>query len=190
MTPVQEAIQTAGRFLSASVATETGLPLVQRLHGAIPSLWTPRHLVDTEQAQVILYSLDLLNTIHVARGAQLGIKGWRQVNALVEIIIVLGLYKCLSIGVGIPESKRTKSILLEREGLRGLFPDGERRIVLESIVSQFRTIMEQGGEVGESMQRKHRTDLVSGLAELSFNPSFSPEDRTSWKTQYESFLSQ
>lgn len=187
MTSLQKALQAAGDFLSVSVATETGLPLVKRLWNAIPTAWIPP--VEAEQAQVILYALDLLKAIHETRGSQLGVKGWRQVSALVEIVIVLGLYKCLSPGVGIPEHRRFKSILLEQEGQRDVLPVDEQKLLLESIISRFKTMVEDGGEIGESLQRRQLTDIVSGMAELSFNPSFPQGERLLSKLYYEEFLS-
>src|SRR5579864_4135288 len=121
MTTLREAIQSITTFLSGAIATEKGLPLVQRLHDTIPPSWTPPKASLTQQTQVLLYSVFLLKEVHNTVGSvdgQLGIKDWRQFNALVEIILALGLYKALSPGVGVPESGRSKSILLEHEGQR------------------------------------------------------------------------
>ena len=192
MTTFREVIQSTTTFLSGAIATEKGIPLVQRLHDTIPSSWIPPKTALSQQAEVILYSLFLLKEIHTVVGVmdgQLGIKDWRQVNALVEIILALGLYKVLSPGVGVPESRRSKSILLEREGQR-LFSEEERRFLLQSIVSNFRGIVQQGGEIGESLRGKHLVDILSGLAELAFSHSDPEYERLSWKKEYEGFLSQ
>lgn len=189
MTTLFEATST---FLSASIATETGLPLIQRLYNAIPSSWTPPRPSLTQQLNVILYSLSLLKTIHTAvivENSQLGIKDWRQVNALIEIILVLGLYKILSPGVGIPESRRIKSVLLANEGRRDELSVEERQYVIGFIVSSLKGIVEDGGEVGETLQRKYLVDILSGMTELAFNRSYPESERLPWKTQYESFLS-
>lgn len=191
MTTLREAIQSITTFLSGGIATEKGLPLVQRLHDTIPASWTPPKMSLTQQTQVLLYSIFLLKEIHNTVGSvdgQLGIKDWRQVNALVEIILALGLYKVLSPGVGVPESGLNKSILLEREGQRVCSED-ERCFLLQSIVSNLKRIVEQGGEIGESLQRKHLVDILSGLIELAFSPSNPEPERLSWQKEYEDFLS-
>ena len=146
MTTLREAIQATTAFLSASIATETGLPLVQRLHNTIPLSWTPPKPSLSQQSQVILYSLHLLKATHTAveaKDGQLGIRDLRQANALVEIILVLGLYKVLSPGVGVPQSRQNKSILLEREGQNNGFSEEERQFLLQSIVSDVKGIVEK-----------------------------------------------
>ena len=191
MTTLREAILSTTTFLSGAIATEKGLPLVQRLHDTISQSWTPSKTSLSQQTEVILYCLFLLKEIRTAVGSidgQLGIKDWRQVNALVEIILALGLYKVLSPGVGVPESRRSKSILLEREGQRG-FSEDERRFLLQSIVLDLKGIVEQGGEIGESLRGKHLVDILSGLTELAFSPSHPESERLSWKKEYEDFLS-
>ena len=138
------------------------------------------------------YSLDLLTTIDAAavtETSQLGIKDWRQLNALIEIIVVLGLYKVLSPGTGVPENRRIKSVLLAQEGQRDTFSDEECRYILENIVRKLKEIVEHGGEVGDNLRRKHLVDILSGIAELSFNPSFLEAERLYWNQQYEVFLS-
>jgi hypothetical protein len=184
MTALQRAVQAASEFLSPVLQTETGTPLVQRLGAAIPESWKPPLQIDNDQSKVILYGLELFNNLHIANGSQLGIKDWRTVYALLDIIVVLGLYKCLSPGVG----KRTNSILLQNEGRRDLFPEYERKMLLEAIMSQLAKTVKEGGEVGESLQKKYRIDIISGLAELAFNPTFPENEREPWKQRYESFL--
>jgi hypothetical protein len=188
---LREAIQTTSTFLSASIATETGLPLIQRLHNTIPPSWTPPQTELTRHTQVILYTLDLLRHVHTAslnENSQLGIKDWRHVNALLEIIVVLGLYKVLPSGVGIPESRRVKSVLLSREGQNEIIPDNEKTLQIDSIVSSFMSMMEENGEIGETLRRKHLVDILSGILNLSYNPSYSKSARTFWISSYERFL--
>lgn len=192
MTTLREAIQSTATFLSSSISTETGLPLIQRLYNTIPPSWTPPEDSLTQHSEIILYSLDLLKTIHAANvreNNQLGIKDWRQANALIEIILVLGLYKVLSSGVGIPENRRVKSIFLAHEGRRHDFSEEERRFLLQSIISGLKGIVVEGGEIGEMLQRKHLIDILTGIIELSFNPLFPEDERLPWNTQYETLLS-
>ena len=193
MTRFREAIQLTSTFLSASVATETGLPLLQRLHNIIPSSWNSPKDSLSQQSEVVLYSLDLLTTIDAAaviETSQLGIKDWRQSNALIEIIVVLGLYKVLSPGTGVPENKRIKSVLLAQEGQRDNFSDEERKYLLENITSRLKAIVDHGGELGDNLRQKHLVDILSGMVELSFNPSFLEAERLYWNQQYEILLSQ
>src|ERR1700743_2989047 len=94
MTTIRKALEATSAFLSASVETDTGLSLISRLHGSIPPSSMPSST--SELVQVIMYGAHILKGIDdvvVSENAQLGIKDWRLVNALVEIILVLGLYK-------------------------------------------------------------------------------------------------
>src|SRR5271169_2488853 len=163
MMTLRETLQATSTFLSASIATETSLPLVQRLHNTIPSSWTPSKDRLSLQAQVVLYSLDLLKKISeaaITENGQLGTKDWRHVNAVVEIILVLGLYKILSLGVGIPASRRIKSVMLATEELRDGISADERRFLLQSTVLIMKEIVERG-ELGETLQRKLVVDILS-----------------------------
>jgi len=189
---LRQVFQTSTTFLSASIATETGLPLIQRLDGAIPPSWTPPQANLSRLANVILYSLHLLRTINTAaltESSQLGIKDWRQVNALIEITVVLGLYKALTAGVGVLENRRVKGILLQQEGSNVELSQTERTLLIQKITSSLKTIVEGGGEIGETLQRKTVVDILCGLAELSFNPSNPESERLSWMIQYEDFIS-
>ena len=189
---LRQALQTTTAFLSASIATETGVSSVQRLYNAIPSSWTPPRVNLSPLAIVILYSLDLLGTVNTASATektQLGIKDRRQVNALIELILVLGLYKALTAGVGVPETRRIQSVLLRQESRNIELPEKERPVLLQEITLSLKALVEEGGEVGELLQRQHAVDILSGLNELSFNPSNPESERLSWTTQYETFLS-
>jgi hypothetical protein len=190
-TPLREAIQASSTFLSISVTTETGLPLLQRLHGTIPASWTSPQPSLSEQSKIVLYAIELLQRIHTAalnENVHLGIKDWRHINALVEIIIILGLYKSVSSGVGLPENRRVNSVLLSREGQTNGLSESERELLLQSIISNFVSFMEQASEIGDILRRKHLVDILSGMAELSFNPSYAGQERLPWKTQYEALL--
>jgi hypothetical protein len=189
---VREAIQTTSTFLSASVETESGLPLIERLHQKISSSWTPPPAAVSRQAQVILYAVDLLKAISIAvrnEQSQLGIKDWRQVNALTEIILVLGLYKALTPGVGIPESRRVKSVLLGSETQREVLSLEERELLLQSIILELKETIEAKGEFGDTFRRKYLTDLISGMLNLAFDPTFPEAGRSKWKPVYEDLLS-
>jgi hypothetical protein len=192
MTACSEAIQSASTFLSASVATETGLSVVQLLHNAIPPSAKAAKPGSTRTSEVVTYSLLLLRATHaavLAEKRQLGVKGWRQVNALIEVIVILGLYRSLTPGVGVPESRRIKSILLIKERQPEMLSEDERVLLLESIISEFTEIVEQGGEIGQNLQRRHLIAILSGLTELSFNPSIPIHQRNIWKVKYENFVS-
>lgn len=192
MQTFREAIQQVSTFLSVSVNTESGTPLVQRLYQGISPSWAYSDTNLSHQTTVILYCLELLKNVHSAAWAekwQLGIRDWRQVNALIEIIVVLGLYKALAPGVGVPEARRIKSILLAREGRQDAFPAEEKALLLQAIVSLWRSIVEQGGEICETLRRKHLVELVSGMADLAFNPAFPPERRTPAKSDFETLIS-
>lgn len=191
MPSLREAIQSASSFLSVSVATETDLPLIQRLHGAIPTSWTFTQPNVSEQSKVVLYAIELLQKVQAAalnEKTQFGIKDWRQTNALVEIIVILGLYTSVSHGVGLPENRKVKSVLLSRAAQADSLSKSERRLLLQLIIPTFVSFMEQTGEIVDSLRRKHLVDVLSGMAELSFSPSYTEQERLSWKVEYEGFL--
>jgi hypothetical protein len=193
MTQHQEAVQDIAAFLSPSLATIKDEILLKQLYDAIPPSWADNNRLSlSDDAQVVLYSVDLLKRLHRTcneDGNQLGIKDWKYVNSIVDIVLVVGLYPTLSPGVGLPANSRIKSPLLQRKETEGSIPENERTRVLELIILSLKVIMEEGGEVGESLQRRHLPDILGGFMELSFNPSRSNVHRTSWEIRYDSFLS-
>ena len=193
MTGLREAIERIADFLSPSLANGKNEAPIERLHSTIPLSWTcENRTVRSNEAQVVLYCVDLLKTLPTVCNedrTQLGVKDWRYVNALIDILVIVGLYKTLSPGVGLPESRRIKSALLQRQGSSATLAGNESTLVLESIVLGLKEIVEQGGEIGESVLRKHLADILSGWLELAFNPSRSEVERFSWESQYNRFLS-
>src|SRR5277367_22055 len=189
---LRQVFQTTTTFLSASIATETGVSLVQRLGSAIPPSWTPAQANLSQLANVIIYSLHLLRTVNataLTESNQLGIKGWRQVNALIEIVVVLGLYKALTAGVGVSESRRVRRVFLQQAGGKVELSQTERTLLIQTITAGLKAIVEGGGEIGEALQRKNVLDILTGLTELSFNPSNPESERLPWVKQYEDFVS-
>lgn len=188
----REAIQQIFIFLSAFVRAGNGTTtLVHQLHNAIPSAREPLLQSLSQQSQVVLYSLDLLQEVNSAslnENIQLGIKDWRQVNALIEITLILGLYRVLSPGVGVPENRRIKSVLLDRERSQYAFHDQERMPLLQAITSRLEGILVEGGEIGETLKRKHTIDILSGMVELSYNPLFPDSERKEYEARYKTFL--
>jgi hypothetical protein len=192
MSRTREAIQAASTFLSASVATETGLPLIERLYNGIPTTWEAPKPNLSKHTTVILSCFRLLVAIHNAvqqEKAELGVKDFRQVNALIDIIMILGVYKSLPPGVGPPEGRRIKSVMLDREGQRDELPLEERRMILEAFISHLTEIMGTESHLGSSFRQRFRVDVLASLGDLGFDSVYPEEERDRWKGQYEVFLS-
>jgi hypothetical protein len=192
MTTLRQAIADAAAFLAPSVDTASGQSLVRRLSDNIPATWPSPQESGSPPFRVVSYCLVLLQAIHqTAKDAdsQLGVKDWRQANALIDIIIILGLYRVLPEGVGPPESQRRKSILLEHEGQHVRYPENERRPLEENITTTLLNTVNEGGEIGESLLRKNFVDILSGILDLAFNPEYPDSDRLPWHSQYEQTLS-
>jgi len=119
---------------------------------------------------------------------QLGVKDWRQLNALIDIIIALGLYKVQPLGLGPPEYVKQKSILLAHEAQKAQYCQHERKPLEEKITATFKSIIDQGGEIGETLQRKHFIDVLSGIIDLAFNPEYPQQERIVWKSQYDDII--
>lgn len=192
MTTLRQAIADAAAFLAPSVETASGQSLVRRLSDNIPATWPSPHEFASPPFRVVAYSLVLLQAIHQtakAENSQLGVKDWRQANALIDIIIILGLYRVLPAGVGPPEAQRRKSILLAQEGQHVRYPENERKPLEENIATTLLIIVNEGGEIGESLQRKNMVDVLSAILDLAFNPEYPESDRLPWRSQYEQILS-
>jgi len=188
MTTLRDAIGNASSFLAVSADTASGMSLVRRLSDRIPQTWDASYDSNSAPFRVVSYCLDLLETIHRAsrqENNQLGVKDWRQLNALIEIIIALGLYEVQPPGVGPPENVRKKSILLAQEARNARYPQYERKPLEERITATFKSIIDQGGEIGETLQRKHFVDVLSGIIDLAFNPEYPQQERIVWKSQYD-----
>jgi len=191
MTTLRDAIGNASSFLAASVDTASGTSLVRRLSDRIPQTWGSSQDSNSPPFRVVSYCLDLLETIHRAstlENDQLGVKDWRHLNALIDIVIALGLYKVLPLGVGPSETVRKQSVLLAREAQNARYSQHERKRLEEKITATLKSIIDQGGKVGDTLQRKHFIDILSGIIDLAFNPEYPQLERTVWKTQYDEII--
>ena len=167
--------------------------LVLRFYDSIPSSQTGRDPSLSPQLQVILYCCQLLLDVHIAAQAQntqLGIRDWKHVNALFDVIIVLGVYKSLPSGVGIPQSRRIQSGILAQEQPRHLVSEEEKRAALIGITAAFKTIINEGGEISDALRNKHLVDYIAVLANLAFNPDYSSDPQAAlWKSEFKELLS-
>jgi hypothetical protein len=191
MTTLGDAIRNVSSFLAVSADTSSRPSLLRRLSDQIPETWPSPNESTSREFRVVCYSLDLLETLHRAtkgKNGQLGVKDWRLVNALVDLIIVLGLYRVLSPGVGPPESLRKKSLLLAKDAQNIRYPVEERKPLEQRIISMLISIIDDGGEIGDSLQRKNFVDILGGILDLAYNPEYPQPDRARWKSQYEQIV--
>ena len=190
--PAKEAISQASIFLKASIPQTPGPRLIQRLQAVLPPSWSsPLPTLDSV-SQIIVYPTTLLKTIAQqvnSEHLELGAKDWIQINALGDFIVILGIYKLLSVGVGVSEEKRGGGKILTREARDVEIPVAERRGLLQFIIGTLKEILDQGGVVAENFRRRYLVHYLSGICELAFNPSYPAKVSEPFKLEYTNLLS-
>lgn len=108
----------------------------------------------------------------------------RVIDGLLDLVSLEGIYPSLSPGVGIPIERRVRSVLQggivtrtsSAEESRGA-KDRELLVTITESLSQIAASKVVG--LRPALQERTFVDLVAGLGELAYNPSYVDEDSSS-----------
>lgn len=126
------------------------------------------------QESVASMSLDVLQDL----------KCRRVIDGLLDLVSLEGIYPSLSLGVGIPIERRVRSVLqggiVTRTSSAEESQGAKDKELLVKITENLNQIAESK-VVGLRSALRERTlvDLVAGLGELAYNPSYAHEDSSS-----------
>lgn len=123
------------------------------------------------QEYVSSMSLDVLQDL----------KSRRVIDGLLDLVSLEGIYPSLSLGVGIPIERRVKSVLQGGIVTRTSSAEESQRPkdkeLLIKIIANLNQIAESRVVgLGSALRERTLVDLVAGLGELAYNPSYAHED--------------
>ncbi|KAJ5159524.1 uncharacterized protein N7482_006528 [Penicillium canariense] len=177
------------------------------------SLEAPSTSAGNARTAVVGKALDILSAIHAAfvtpieheepsRQPQLEVenadledaKRRRMLHALLDLISLEGIYPSLSSGVGIPLQQRVISVLpagvIAKQTLVPASSTPHDEVLLDRIM---RVLLSITLDVRPSIQSIIRgrilSDIISGAADLAFNPNFVPaDDRINYKEGFSKII--
>ncbi|KAK9487434.1 hypothetical protein V1527DRAFT_460553 [Lipomyces starkeyi] len=109
----------------------------------------------------------------------------KTINALLDFIVIECVYPCLTPGVGIPLENRRKDGNWRQKELTT-----NRRVdILSHVVDTLVDIVESEDDIADLiMGGQYCTDIISGLAELGFNPISSTNELAKYRKMFTDFL--
>ncbi|KAI5847292.1 hypothetical protein DFP73DRAFT_623025 [Morchella snyderi] len=179
------ALSEAQHFLSpvldqTQLLTHHNLPLLDRLALTLPPPSSPSP--DPPQAvarKVLTHALHLLHTISAtptpattATTALENATDNRTLNALLDLLVLEGVYPSLSPGVGIPLSRRARNFVIPAAPRgRGKVAEVEDRrdvALLGGVVGGLLEALVGGGAAARAVRERCLVDVLAGCGELAF----------------------
>ncbi|KAI4240317.1 MAG: hypothetical protein LQ352_007665 [Teloschistes flavicans] len=161
------------------------------------SLSTPQPSTNTnddwyQRKVVIEKALDLLGHVYQAcRSNNLDVnhidlvttpKNQKIISALIDLIVIEGIYPCLSHGVGIPMERRLKSALRGGFVTTQMTEDQDDKAnhdrLLDTIVSRMFTMAISQSRLASSIQERAYVDLIAATSQLAFGPESNIENKS------------
>ncbi|KAH0609059.1 uncharacterized protein H6S33_001287 [Morchella sextelata] len=196
------ALSEAQHFLSpvldrTQLLTHRNLPLLDRLALTLPPSPTPSPTPSPAQTlahKVLTHALRLLHTISTtptptaapATTALENATDNRTLNALLDLLVLEGIYPSLSPGIGIPLSRRARNFVIPAS--RGRITEVEDRRdvqLLGSVVEGLLEALGSGGAAARSMRERCLVDVLAGCGELAFGPGDGGEgEREVWRGRW------
>ncbi|KAK9237767.1 hypothetical protein V1525DRAFT_403285 [Lipomyces kononenkoae] len=109
----------------------------------------------------------------------------KTISALLDFIVIECIYPCLTQGVGIPLAIRRKDSTWRKPELISK----SREEILSHVVDALVDIVESEDDIADViMGGQYSTDIISGLAELGFNPISATSQRLKYRQKFTDFL--
>ncbi|KAL9579116.1 MAG: hypothetical protein Q9212_005294 [Teloschistes hypoglaucus] len=194
---MESALDEADKFLSPVLKKANysgqGKSIIQLLSS---TLRTPPPASDSnddwyQREVVIEKALDLLEDIYQAcRSTKVHVdqinlvtipKNQKTIGALIDLIVIEGIYPCLSPGVGVPMERRLKSALkgdlvtTEKTESQGDRASHDR--LLDLIISRIYTMAVSQSILAPSVQERAYVDLIAAASQLAFGPECNIKNR-------------
>lgn len=108
-------------------------------------------------------------------------KNQKIISALIDLIVIEGIYPCLNPGVGVPIERRLKSALKGDFVTTHITEDqGDRAShdqLLDTIVSRMYTMAVSQSGLASSIQERAYVDLIAAASQLAFGPECNTENK-------------
>ncbi|KAL8857496.1 MAG: hypothetical protein Q9178_005990 [Gyalolechia marmorata] len=153
-----------------------------------------------QRRTVINKALHLLSSLHDASRKDsprleqpaAGSKSQKLIDTLIDLVVLEGIYPCLSPGVGVPMERRVKSALKGDLVTRPLSqPNPENlqdRELIATIVDRLYPIVLSRQGLASSVEARMLVDLIAAVAEAAFSPNFTAEFRQKYLSYFDSLL--
>ncbi len=153
-----------------------------------------------QRRTVITEALHLLSSLHRAfckvstRFDQLtaGSKSRKLIDTLIDLVVLEGIYPCLSPGVGVPMERRVKSALKGDLVTRPLSQPNPENLqdqeLIATIVDCLYPIVLSRQGLASSLEARMLVDLIAAMAEAAFSLHFTAEFRQKYLSSFASLL--
>ncbi|KAL9033458.1 MAG: hypothetical protein Q9180_005935, partial [Flavoplaca navasiana] len=164
-----------------------------------PSSDGPEQFEDRRQA-IIKKALGLLSALHKDYCQGLRYPDYRPTtsraqkltDALLDLIVIEGIYPCLETGVGVPMERRLKPVL------KGDFvarPLGQRREVqlhdqqlMRAIIDCLYPILMSREGLASNVEARMLVDMIAAVGQAAFSPAFPNDKRERYLEMFEGIL--
>ena len=160
-----------------------------------------------ELGPIIAYAISLVQNIHAhlltkykkspSPEVIFSPKDRRIIIALLDLLVLEGIYSCLTPGVGVPLERRAKAIILPSSkalsgDIRSIQKLQNINVLKDVILALSSLLPNSRGEVVELLKERCLVDLVAGCGELAFNPSqvdgLTKDEKKTWEARWESLI--
>lgn len=152
------------------------LEILSRIHTALTTRVEEQH--DSQQTAPELEDSNLEDA-----------KRRRMLHALLDLISLEGIYPSLSSGVGIPLQQRVVSVLpagvIATQGDATASSVPQNAALLHRIMGVLLTItLDEKPSIQPLIRGRILSDIISGTADIAFNPSYIPNDRPKFQKAF------
>ncbi|KAI4222987.1 MAG: hypothetical protein L6R36_005750 [Xanthoria steineri] len=135
-----------------------------------------------EKALSLLSSLDdaLCKSPHSLDQPFARQRAQKATDALLDLVVIEGIYPCLSNGVGMPMERRVKSALKKDLITRPLSQDengSHNQELIAAIVDCLYPILSSGKVLASNVEARVFIDMVAAVGQVAFNPDFAVGSR-------------
>lgn len=113
-------------------------------------------------------------------------------DALLDLVVIEGIYPCLSTGVGVPMERRVKSALKGAFVTRRLSQDengqSHDQELLTAIVDCLSPILSSGKGFASNVEARMFVDLVAAVGQAAFSPDFAVGSKQRYLTIFDNVL--
>lgn len=158
---------------------------------------------DWYQREVVIEkALDLLGYIYQAcRSINVDVdqvdlvatpKNQKTIGALIDLIVIEGIYPGLTPGVGVPMERRLKSALkrdfVMTQKTENQCDRASHDRLLDMIVSRMYTMAVSQSGLAPSIQERAYVDLIAAASQLAFNPQCNIENKGYFNNVFKSLI--
>ena len=160
----------------------------------------PNELYPHRRKAVIKKALDLLSGLHNAccRSPQssdqrfASHRNQKVTDPLLDLVVVEGIYPCLSIGVGVPIERRITSVIKGDLVSRPLsqHQDGQShdQELTTAIIDCLYPILSSRKGLASNIESRMLADLIAAVGQAAFSPDYAVETRQKYLAMFDSLL--